>query len=106
MLANLTPLEVRDALGARTDITLIDVREPAEFAIAHIAGATLLPLQTLPAQLGMLSPENEIILYCHHGMRSGMAGNFLLAHGFSRVSHMIGGIDRWSDDVDPTTAKY
>jgi rhodanese-related sulfurtransferase len=39
-------------------------------------------------------------------MRSEMAGDFLLAQGFLRVSHMIGGIDRWSDDVDATVAKY
>jgi rhodanese-related sulfurtransferase len=35
-----------------------------------------------------------------------MAGNFLLAQGFPRVSHMVGGIDRWSDEIDPTVAKY
>ena len=106
MLSNLTPTEIRDALASRSDVMLVDVREPAEYAIAHIDGATLIPLRTLPQQLDALPREREIILHCHHGMRSEMAGDFLLAQGFPRVSHMIGGIDRWSDDVDATVAKY
>lgn len=106
MLANLTPLQIRDALASRADILLVDVREPAEHAIAHIDGATLIPMRSLPVELAALPLNREIILLCHHGMRSEMAGNFLLAQGFSRVSHMVGGIDRWSDDVDPAVAKY
>ena len=106
MLANLTPLQIRDALASRADILLVDVREPAEHAIAHIIGATLIPMRSLPEEIAALPLDREIILLCHHGMRSEMAGNFLLAQGFSRVSHMVGGIDRWSDDVDPAVAKY
>ena len=106
MLANLTPVEIRDALASRSDVVLVDVREPGEFAVAHIDGATLIPLRTLPQQLDVLPRDREIILHCHHGMRSEMAGNFLLAQGYARVSHMVGGIDRWSDDVDPSVPKY
>lgn len=106
MLSNLTPLQIRDALATRTDLLLVDVREPAEYAVAHIDGATLIPMRTLPQQLEQLPRDHEIILHCHHGMRSEMAGDFLLSQGFARVSHMVGGIDRWSDDVDPTVAKY
>lgn len=106
MLANLTPVEIRDALASRTDVLLVDVREPAEVDVAQIAGALQVPLRTLPLQLSLLPRDQEIILLCHHGMRSEMAGNFLLAQGYLRVSHMVGGIDRWSDDVDDTIAKY
>lgn len=106
VLSNLTPLEIRDAMATRRDVLLVDVREPAEYALARIDGATLIPMRTLPQQLGQLPKDHEIILHCHHGMRSEMAGNFLLSQGFTRVSHMVGGIDRWSDDVDPAVAKY
>ncbi len=106
MLSNLTPVEIRDALASRSDVLLIDVREPAEYAVAHIEGATLIPLRTLPQQLERVPRDHEIILHCHHGMRSEMAGKFLLAQGYTRVSHMVGGIDRWSDDVDPAVPKY
>ncbi|MES3034999.1 MAG: rhodanese-like domain-containing protein [Gemmatimonadota bacterium] len=106
MLSNLTPAQIRDALASRSDVVLVDVREPAEHAIARIDGATLIPLRTLPQELDALPREKEIILLCHHGMRSEMAGDFLLAQGFPRVSHMVGGIDRWSDEIDPAVARY
>ncbi len=106
MLSNLTPAQIRDALASRSDVVLVDVREPAEHAIARIDGATLIPLRTLPQELHALPREKEIILLCHHGMRSEMAGDFLLAQGFPRVSHMVGGIDRWSDEIDPAVARY
>jgi sulfur-carrier protein adenylyltransferase/sulfurtransferase len=106
MLATLTPLEIRDALATRRDLVLVDVREPAEHAIAAIAGARLVPLHTLPQHVHALPRDHEIVLYCHHGVRSDMAGQFLVAHGFPRVSHMQGGINRWSEDVDHTIAKY
>ena len=106
MLHDLSPTAIREALAARQDITLVDVREPAEYATAHIAGAVLIPLRTLPQEAESLPRDHEIILHCHHGMRSEMAGNFLLAQGFSRVSHMVGGIDAWSMDVDPSVPRY
>jgi adenylyltransferase/sulfurtransferase len=106
MLNNLSPTAIREALASRQDITLVDVREPAEHATAHLAGAVLIPLHTLPQQVESLPRDREIILHCHHGMRSEMAGNFLLAQGFSRVSHMVGGIDAWSMDVDPSVPRY
>ncbi len=106
MLSNLTPTQIRDALASRTDVTLVDVREPAEHDIARIDGATLIPLRTLPQAITTLPRDTEIILLCHHGMRSEMAGNFLLSQGFPRVSHMVGGIDRWSEEIDPSVARY
>jgi adenylyltransferase/sulfurtransferase len=107
MLSNLTPIEIRDALASRSaDMMLVDVREPAEYATARIEGATLIPLRTLPQRLADLPRDREIILHCHHGMRSEMAGDFLLAQGFPRVSHMVGGIDRWSDEVDASVPRY
>ena len=105
-LRTLTPLEVRDALASRTDVILVDVRELSEHAVAQIESATLIPLKTLPARHSGLAREHAIILLCHHGMRSEVAGNFLLAEGFRRVSHMAGGIERWSGDVDTSVKKY
>jgi rhodanese-related sulfurtransferase len=106
MLVNRTPTDIRDTLAHRTDVLLVDVREPAEFELAAIAGAVLIPLGTLPQAHSTLPRDREIILLCHHGMRSEMAGNFLLAQGFARVSHMIGGIDRWSTEVDGQVPQY
>lgn len=93
-------------MASRNDLLLIDVREPAEAALARIEGARLIPMRSLPEVLDSLPRDREILLHCHHGMRSEMAGEYLLSQGFRRVAHMVGGIDRWSDDIDHAVAKY
>ena len=85
---------------------LLDVREPYEHAIARIADARLVPLATLPQALGTLDREEEIVVVCHHGVRSRTAADFLRREGFRRVRNLTGGIDRWSRDVDPAVPRY
>jgi adenylyltransferase/sulfurtransferase len=106
MLTEATPSEVRDLLASRDDVFLLDVREPHEHAIAHIAGATLVPLRTVPQRVAELPRDRTIVVYCHHGMRSRMAGEFLADQGFERVVNLEGGIDAWSLEVDPAVARY
>ena len=106
VVRQLTPRVLAERLRGGDAIDLIDVREPYEWRIARIDGARLLPLSRFNSALDELSPEREIVLYCHHGQRSQVAGEFLAAHGFSRVWNLTGGIDRWSAEVDPTVATY
>ncbi len=86
--------------------TLLDVREPWEFDLAHIAGSRLVPLGTLPAALSTLDPATEYVLLCHHGVRSLAALQLLRARGLTRVAHLAGGIDAWSTAVDPGVRRY
>ena len=102
---DLTPGDLAAALAARP-ITLLDVREPHEWALGHLASARLVPLNTIPQSVATLSADEEIVVYCHHGMRSGMAAEWLREQGFHRVRNLIGGIDRWSVDVDPAIRRY
>jgi adenylyltransferase/sulfurtransferase len=103
---DITPAELADRLRRRDAIDLIDVREPYEWRIARIEGARMIPLGQLGARLGELDRGREIVLYCHHGVRSLTAGEFLVAQGFTRVWNLSGGIDRWSAEVDPSVATY
>jgi rhodanese-related sulfurtransferase len=76
-------------------VTLIDVREPTEYAGEHIKNATLMPLSTFnPAEVKLITGK-QIILYCQSGNRSGKAAQKLLDAGFSEVTHLRGGIHRW-----------
>jgi len=97
-------LSVRLARG--DDLFVLDVREPWEHEIAQIEGATLMPMQTVPAQHGALPRDRTVVVYCHHGQRSAMVADYLRAAGFKRVLNLGGGIDRWSVDVDPSVARY
>jgi sulfur-carrier protein adenylyltransferase/sulfurtransferase len=105
-IQTITPTEVAAKLANRDDFDLIDVREPREWAICHIEGARLVPLSTFPAAIAQLDPSREIVLQCKSGGRSAQAAQALLDAGFRNVSNLVGGITRWSDDVDPTIPKY
>ena len=85
---------------------LLDVREPYEHAIARLPDMRLVPLATLPQALGSLARDEEIVVVCHHGVRSRAAADFLRREGFRRVRNLTGGIDRWSREVDPAVPRY
>ena len=106
MIPTVTPRELKDQLGKGEKVLLLDVREPWEYALAKLEGSQLIPLGTLPQSLGKLDRNAEIVAYCHHGMRSADAVGFLLQQGFPQVKNLVGGIDAWSVQVDPTVPRY
>ena len=102
----ITPLELAERIKGGDIPRIIDVREPHEHAYARIPHAELVPLNRLGNVVQTLDPDAELILHCHSGQRSAWAANQLRALGFSRVRNLVGGITRWSDEVDPTVPKY
>lgn len=101
-----TALQLQQRLQNKDDLFLLDVREPNEFAYAHIEGSELIPLRRLPESLQELNPDQDIVVICHHGMRSQQACQFLEHHGFARLFNLQGGIDAWSVACDPTVSRY
>jgi adenylyltransferase/sulfurtransferase len=97
-------------LKARMDrgerLTVIDVREPYEYAIARIPGAMLIPLGQIEERARELNPNEEIILHCRSGKRSADALNRLKAKGFRRLKNLVGGVLAWSEEIDPAVPKY
>lgn len=87
-------------------VALVDVREPWEVATAAITGARALPLGALEAGADALPRDRDLVLVCHHGMRSRAAATRLHALGFRRLFNLTGGIDRWSREVDPAVPRY
>lgn len=85
---------------------LLDVREPWEFAIGHIDGALLMPMSGITSQSRILDDEAEIVVICHHGIRSQQVGIFLERHGFWHIYSLAGGMDRWSHEIDPNIPLY
>lgn len=85
---------------------LLDVREPWEFAHCHIAGSQPMPMASVPARVEELDPEAEIVVICHHGMRSAQVCMFLERQGFSRVFNLAGGVAAWAAEVDPAMPQY
>lgn len=85
---------------------LLDVREPWEVQTCAIPGSTSIPLRDVPARLGELDPEAEVVCICHHGARSAQACLFLGAQGFSNVANLQGGVDAWARQVDLNMPVY
>ena len=93
-------------LGSSHPPALVDVREPGEWAIAHLPKARLIPKGSLARRTGSLPSRRPIVVYCKSGRRSADAVRYLLAHGFEHVRSLAGGIDAWADAVDPAMPRY
>ena len=85
---------------------ILDVREPPELAINHLAGAEHIPMRQIPAHVATLPRDRHLLILCHHGQRSLVVTHFLRAQGFAAVSNIAGGIDAWAKEIDPTLARY
>lgn len=101
----ITPQELKQRLDAGDELQLIDVRTPEEFAIANIGGM-LLPVSDLLMRHHELNPDKETVVICHHGIRSAQAAVLLSQLGFSQVLSLRGGLERWSNEVDPSLPRY
>jgi len=102
----ITPKDVKARLDRGEKLHLVDVREPWEYDLCRIEGAKHVPLGSLAASRQTLPDVDEVICYCHHGMRSLDAATWLRFQGIERAKSLAGGIERWSLDVDPNVPRY
>lgn len=95
------------ALLKENTARFVDVREPWEFATAHIAGSLLMPMGDVPVRAHQeFGPDERLIVLCHHGQRSFNVTAWLRNQGFDQVQSLRGGIDAWAMEVDPTVGRY
>jgi sulfur-carrier protein adenylyltransferase/sulfurtransferase len=106
VVSEITPLELRRRLDAGEALTVLDVREPWECAIARLAASINIPLDELPQRLGELDAHATTIVMCKSGGRSRRAAQFLAGAGFEQAINLAGGIDAWARDVDPGLPTY
>jgi rhodanese-related sulfurtransferase len=102
-MADITVKEVKQRLDAGEKLNLIDVREMYEHQAGNIGGVNI-PLGTLPLKLDEISnlKDQEVILYCRSGGRSGSAAMLLKQAGFANARNMIGGSLAWKAEIDPS----
>jgi molybdopterin/thiamine biosynthesis adenylyltransferase/rhodanese-related sulfurtransferase len=105
-MQTVTPSELKQELDSGKDVFILDVREPHEYEICCLEGATLIPLGQVPARIEELNREHDIVVMCRSGARSGKATQYLAQKGFPKVRNLTGGILAWSDEVDPSVPKY
>jgi rhodanese-related sulfurtransferase len=99
------PSKIAEWKKNNKEFHLLDVRHPQERELASLGGFHI-PLQELEDNFNQLPRDHRpIIVYCHHGVRSLYATQFLKYHGFDVLS-LAGGIDLWSLEIDPSIPRY
>ena len=101
------PNEVKHLLR-EGNIVLIDCREQSEWDVAKIAGAILMPMSNWANEIERLNDfaGQHIVVHCHHGGRSLRVTQWLRGNGFPDAQNLVGGIDAWSQEIDPSVPRY
>ncbi len=102
----LTPRQLKQKLDSPEPVALVDVREQFEHEMARIEGSQLIPLGDIASRIDEVPRDRDVVLYCKVGLRSALAIDTLQEAGFTNLYNLEGGIDAWSDEIDPALAKY
>lgn len=103
---SITVEELKKMMDAKEGFQLIDVRERNEKEIADIGGE-LIPMSTIPANVGRISKDKTVVVYCRSGRRSaGVISELQQKFGFTNLYNLTGGILAWADSIDPSVKKY
>lgn len=103
---HITPTELKDKLDRGERPVMLDVRQPWEAKICSLPGSRNIPMGELAQRATELERGEEIVVYCHHGMRSAAVAGMLHHMGYARVLNLEGGISRWAHDIDPVMRQY
>jgi rhodanese-related sulfurtransferase len=102
----ITPHELKGRLDAQQAPALLDVREDWETRLCRLPNAVHIPIEELELRVEELTPGDEIVVYCHQGVRSAAVANWLRQLGFTNVRNLAGGLDAWARTVDPSMRRY
>jgi rhodanese-related sulfurtransferase len=102
----ISPLELKQRQERNEELTVLDVREPWERQTAAITPSQHIPMAAIPSRVQELDPEQHIVVYCHHGVRSLSVTDWLRKQGYDKAQSMSGGIDQWSLQIDPKVPRY
>lgn len=105
---SITPAEVSRHINSGKTVRLLDVRELNEHEFVALPNSILIPLAELEVRAAEIAAwmHEEVVVYCHHGIRSAHAVEILVEQGFRNAVNLSGGIDRWSIEVDQQLPRY
>lgn len=102
----IVPPELRARLQQNERPLLLDVREEWETKLCRLENAVHIPMEEIELRTEELNPEDEIVVYCHQGVRSAAVAQYLRQRGFKNVKNLAGGLDAWARTVDPSMRRY
>ncbi len=102
----ITPQELKARVDRSDCPLLLDVRQDWETKLCRLPNATHIPIEEIEVRTDELNPEDEIVVYCHQGVRSAAVVEYLRSLGFKNVRNLAGGLDNWARTVDPSMRRY
>lgn len=105
-MAEITPAELKARLDRSERPLLLDVRQDWETRLCRLPDAVHIPIEEIELRTEELNPDDEIVVYCHQGVRSAAVVDYLGQLGFRDVKNLAGGLDAWARAVDPTMRRY
>jgi rhodanese-related sulfurtransferase len=102
----ISPQDLKARLDRNDRPVLVDVRDDWETKLCRLDNALHIPMEELEFRTDELNPVDDIVVYCHHGVRSAAVADYLRRLGFSRVRNLSGGLDAWARAVEPSMRRY
>jgi rhodanese-related sulfurtransferase len=102
----ISPQELKARLDRGDRPVLLDVRQDWETKLCRLPDAIHIPIEEIELRTEELNPEDEIVVYCHQGVRSAAVAGYLRQNGFARAANLAGGLDHWARTVDPAMRRY
>lgn len=106
MTPEISPGELKARLDTKEPVVLLDVRDGWEVALCRLEHSIHIPIEEIEFRLEELSPDDEIVVYCHHGIRSAAVAGYLRGLGFARAMNLGGGLEQWARTVEPSMRRY
>jgi rhodanese-related sulfurtransferase len=105
-MSEITPQELKQRLDTGSSPVLVDVRQDWEMKLCRLPNAVHIPIEEIELRVEELNPNDEIVVYCHQGVRSAAVAEYLRQLGFANVRNLMGGLDYWARAVDPGMRRY
>ncbi len=102
----ITPQELKARLAGSDRPFLLDVRQDWETRLCRLENAVHIPIEEMELRADELNADDEIVVYCHQGVRSAAVADYLRQRGFKNVRNLRGGLDSWARTVDPAMRRY
>jgi adenylyltransferase/sulfurtransferase len=105
-MTEISPQDLKARLDRNEPPLLLDVRQEWETRLARLPNAVHIPIEEIEVRVEELDREDDIVVYCHQGVRSAAVAEYLRSLGFKSVRNLSGGLDLWARTVDPSMRRY
>ncbi|HXE00048.1 MAG TPA: rhodanese-like domain-containing protein [Candidatus Acidoferrum sp.] len=105
-MSEISAQDLKTRLDRNEPPLLLDVRQDWETKLCRLPNAVHIPIEEIELRTDELNPEDDIVVYCHQGVRSAAVAEYLRSLGFKRVRNLTGGVDSWARTIDPGMRRY